>query len=480
MVKAIVSIILIIGVLKSAFSSYWARNYGTEDIYGVTSASLTSDGGVIITGYTSPPLIPIKKKPFLLRLNSNGDVQWLRFYYGGDIWFNSVIQTKDGGFIVVGYSDINGSKDMFVMKLDSNGSIKWQRTYGDNRHEVANSVVETEDGGFIISGTSSSFSGSKDIWILKIDAYGNILWQRVYETDKTEEAVKILKLNDGFVIVGNTEDSNGSSILVIRINNNGDIVFGKMYRKYRVSSATLLSDGSVLLTGHFYRESNSDIFIIKLDNNGNVIWSKIYKSQSQDFSSYITGLSDGGSAVIGYKNDDLLVFKIDSMGNVVWQRTYGGDRGDFGIFGEEVNSGDILIVGKTNSFGIVTTDIWVLKTDKNGYIQDCVYYSDADLTFENLSVTQQDLTLTPVNTSVTGIISGISVTDFSDIRGSNQCIYPIENEQPPSTESSGGGGCSFENGSNTGVTIILTLLFYFLIRKLKNHTRTIDSPNSTI
>ncbi len=480
MVKAIVSILLIIGVLKSALSSYWARNYGTEDIYGVTSAYLTSDGGVIITGYASPPLIPIKKKPFFLKLDSNGNVQWLRFYYGGDIWFNSVIQTKDNGFVVVGYLNINGSKDMLVMKLDSNGSIKWQRIYGDNGYEVANSVVETEDGGFIILGTSSSFSGSKDMWILKIDTYGNILWQRVYETDKTEEAVKILKLNDGFVIVGNIEDSNGSSILAIRINNNGDIVFRKKYGKYRVSSATLLSDGSVLLTGNLYRESNSDIFIIKLDNNGNVIWSKVYKSQSQDFSSYITNLSDGGSIVIGYKDNDLLVFKIDSMGNIAWQRTYGGDRGDFGIFGEEINSGDILIVGKTNSFGIVTTDIWVLKTDKNGHIQDCVFYSDADLTSENLGITQQDLTLIPVNTTVTGIISGISETDFSDIRGSNQCVYPIENEQLSPIEDGGGGGCSFENSSSKGVTIILSLLFYILIRKFKNHTRTIDSPNSTI
>ena len=105
MIKAIVSILLCVGIFKSAFSIYWARNYGTEEIYNITSAFLTFDDGVIISGYTSPPLLPIKKTSYLLRLDNNGDVNWLRFYYGGEIRFNSVVQTKDDGFIAIGYSN---------------------------------------------------------------------------------------------------------------------------------------------------------------------------------------------------------------------------------------------------------------------------------------------------------------------------------------------------------------------------------------
>jgi len=480
MVKAIASLILTLGILKSAFSLYWARNYGTEDIYSVTTASLTSDGGVIISGYTLPPLLPIKEKPFLLKLDRNGDVEWLRFYYGGENRFNSVIQTKDSGYVVVGYSNINGSKDMLVMKLYGDGSIKWQKTYGSNGYEVANSIVETEYGEFVILGTGNSFSSNKDPWVLKIDANGNIVWQKVYKTDRSEEAVKILKLNDGFILVGNTYGAYGYSIFLIKVDDNGNVVFGKTYSGYRVSSAALSTDGSVLLTGYFYSDTGSDIFVIKLDSNGDILWSKTYRSWSPDFSSHISGLSDSSSIVVGYKQKDLLLFKIDSTGNIVWQKIFGGSRGDFGVSGGENKDGDILVVGKTNSFGIVTTDIWVLKTDMNGDIKDCVYYTNSDLSSENLNISQQELLLNTVNTNVTGTISGITATDMGTIRGSTQCVYPIENEQPQPVSSGNGGGCMFEKRSNTGNISILILFFYFLIRKLKNHTRIIDSPNSTM
>ena len=68
------------------------------------------------------------------------------------------------------------------MKLDANGNVTWQKTYGGSSgDDCAHSIQQTSDGGFIVAGATSSYgAGSFDYWVLKLDANGNIIWQKTY------------------------------------------------------------------------------------------------------------------------------------------------------------------------------------------------------------------------------------------------------------------------------------------------------------
>jgi hypothetical protein len=105
--------------------------------------------------------------------------------YGGSMLdeLRSVRQTSDGGYIVAGstYSFGAGSSDLWVLKLDASGNVIWQKTYGGTGFENAGSVEQTADGGYIVAGSTSSFGDANShAWVLRLDASGHIIWQRTF------------------------------------------------------------------------------------------------------------------------------------------------------------------------------------------------------------------------------------------------------------------------------------------------------------
>ncbi|MEO7264960.1 MAG: hypothetical protein ABIW38_08610, partial [Ferruginibacter sp.] len=139
----------------------------------------------------------------------------------------------------------NGSLDYWILKLNISGNIQWQKLYGGANDEGFPRIQLTSDGGSIISGYSSSSNtgnlvglinaGSLDIYILKLDASGNIQWQKLYGGTLLEQPFGIRVLNDGsYIIAGNTSSSNsgtfsglfnygGSDIFLLRIDRNGKL-----------------------------------------------------------------------------------------------------------------------------------------------------------------------------------------------------------------------------------------------------------------
>jgi hypothetical protein len=109
-------------------------------------------------------------------------VQWQK-HYGGD-WYDyasSIQQTSDGGYIVAGWTQSFGSvgrDDVWVLKLDKDGNIQWQKTYSNPDVDYANSIQQTSDGGYIVAGWTESSLLNYDVWVLKLDANGNIQWQK--------------------------------------------------------------------------------------------------------------------------------------------------------------------------------------------------------------------------------------------------------------------------------------------------------------
>ena len=164
-------------VIPVGASSMWSQTYGGTEKDGALSLVQTSDGGYAMVGYTCS--FGAGEDDFwLIKTDEAGNMEWNRTYggTGSDIAI-SLIETSDGGYALVGYTESfgAGSDDFWFVKTDSSGNMQWNRTYGGTKGDYAFSLVETSDGGYAIAGYTFSVGAvNSDLWLVKTDEQGVI------------------------------------------------------------------------------------------------------------------------------------------------------------------------------------------------------------------------------------------------------------------------------------------------------------------
>ncbi len=309
---------------------------------------------------------------WLLKLNSSGTLIAQKTFGGSgtDIAYQ-VQPTPDGGYVFIGGTtsndfDVSGNKgnaDLWLVKLDSNLNLQFQKCLGGSDHEEGSSIQLTRDGGYIISGFSKSNDGDRDYsyghydaWIIRTDAYGNMLWQRSYGGSNEDGARDVRQTADGgFIFVG----------------------------------YTLSTDGIV---GNLGGLGEEDLWIVRLDSIGNVVWQKVVGGSKEDYAFFIEESADNSGWIIaGYSKSgdglpainkgqtDMWVLQIDNAGNVLWSKTMGGNSRDRARCMKQTGTNTFLVCGpaKTNTGDINCShggvEAWV--------VQLCVpfdYYEDLD------------------------------------------------------------------------------------------------------
>ena len=340
----------------------------------------TQDDGYIMAGFTFSNDGDISGNhgltdAWVIKLDGNGNKVWQKVLGGtGSDQATSIKTTSDGGYIMVGtttsndgdvsYHAINSYNDVWVVKLDGNGNIVWQKILGGVNEDFANSIGVTPDGSYILAGSTSSTDGdvkgnhgSGDAWVVKLDAGGNILWQKALGGTHYDQANSITSTPDGGYIMGGWTTSNDGDISgyhggsndawVVKLDGSGNLVWQKTLggTDYDyAASITPTSDGGYIMTGSTMsndgdvsgNHGNYDAWIVKLDGYGNKIWQKALGGSDRDLTSSMTITSDGGYLIAGStgSNDgdvngnhgdyDAWIFKLDASGNLLWQKTFGG------------------------------------------------------------------------------------------------------------------------------------------------------------
>ncbi len=212
-------------------ATYFAKTYGGTDYDWASSVQQTSDGGYIVAGHTSS-----FGGIFLIKTDANGNIQWAKTY-GGTDWDEaySVQQTSDGGYIVAGrtWSFGAGGVDIFLIKTDANGNVIWAKTYGGTDEDGASSVQQTSDGGYIVAGYTASFgAGYDDIFLIKTDANGNVQWAKTYGGIIVDRAYSVQQTSDGGYIVAvwtNSFGAGGYDAFLVKTDASGNIQWAKTY-----------------------------------------------------------------------------------------------------------------------------------------------------------------------------------------------------------------------------------------------------------
>ena len=166
---------------------------------------------------------------YAVKIDNNGKVQWYAGYGGkDDDAANAVIETGDG-YLFVGSTDSFGLSrdDVYVVKTDKNGKVQWQQTYGGNRDDEAYAVTQSPDGGYVIVGRSESFSRRKgyDLYLFKIDANGQLEWERTYGGESDDVGNDIITVEDGYLIVGErkTRLSRDGNVWILKVDPKGKL-----------------------------------------------------------------------------------------------------------------------------------------------------------------------------------------------------------------------------------------------------------------
>jgi hypothetical protein len=312
----------------------WQKCLGGSNQEQLFSGCQTKDGGYAVTGYTNSNDGDVtglhdseKMDVWVVKLNDSGKIQWAKTFGGtNDEMATCIIQTLDGGFIIAA-STVSTDGDIsqifdnsywhaWVIKIDSIGNIQWQKILDPSLgYNGISSIILTEDGNYALAGSTSSkmegliLHGKVDVWVIKLNNSGSILWQKTF---------------------GGSDNDNGQSI--IQTKEGG----------YAVIGTTQSKDGEVTGYHDSVGFSFPDMWMVKLNNNGILQWQKTLGGKDWDKGSSIQQKDDGGYMLLGstlsndgdvtglHRSIDAWLVEIDSIGNLQWQSAFGSFYVDYG------------------------------------------------------------------------------------------------------------------------------------------------------
>ncbi len=296
----------------------WSHNFGEDANCSGAALVQTDDGGFVAAGCTQAFYNGLDSQAYIVRTDANGSLVWSKTFgvENQDFLLQSVVKCSDGGFACVGYvildTNDTATYDIYLLKVDANGNMLWNRIYGGNNDDFGNEIIPTVDGGFaLICTTYAVGDGNATIQLIKTDAAGNALWNKTY-TGTIGDQVNLVTGTYGHSIV---QTSDGG---------------------YAIGAV----DNQILINGTQWYDK---AYIIKTDALGNTQWAKSLLGDNTTGYNLlkIVQKGDDGFVFSGYTscsvttwsptdnrsytsvNGKMFLAKTDSAGNLLWNQTFG-------------------------------------------------------------------------------------------------------------------------------------------------------------
>ena len=353
-----------INVTRKGYSLVWQKCYGGSDDDQGYEAAILPNGEFVTSGYSfstdgdalGNTVFPVD---WTLRVGSDGNKLWQKKVNPFDLQFRSIAASPDGGTVSLGFAGAvtNAPTNFYVVKFDANGNVVWNRSYGGSKAETPKKIISTADGGYLVSGDTYSMDGDvkanhgvTDLWVVKLDGNGDIVWERTFGGDNLDSYATVAACSDGgFIVFGFTQS-----------NNNGDV-------------------------GPNHGSLGQDWLVAKVDANGNKLWSRTLGGSALEISSAVIGDTDGGCILMGQANSkdgdlagrtgsdiDTWVVKLTKDGEIGWQALLGGPGNGGGLSMVRLPNGNIAIAGSSDakdrglSYNGMMLDIWVAVINNRG------------------------------------------------------------------------------------------------------------------
>ncbi len=371
--------------------------------------------------------------------------------FGAERTKSAPISTSDGGYVVCGNSNssndgdksqinwgsqTNIKSDFWIIKIDSIGNKVWDKRYGGSEFESLYFAIEGKDGSITLIGGSNSLQGGDisninwtsindgGLWMIKLDSFGNKIWDKGYKLGTIDNLTTAIVTSDGGYLIGfgsrsgvgglKTDTCRGDNdFFIVKLDSLGNKQWDKTYGgdNYDVPGALLeFADGNFLIGGISYSPisadktdevtgtlSSADMWLIKIDSIGNKLWDKEYGGAYGEYMNSILQSSDGNYLLYGTSfsppsgnklapTKDTLSFagdywlvKVDSSGTKLWDKAFGGFNQDESGHGNLIQDfeGSLIMSGfssssmggdksENNLYPYPNYQIWIISIDSAG------------------------------------------------------------------------------------------------------------------
>ena len=309
----------------------WEKNYGVVGDDDRAYSALPVGDGYLVVGSSESNKTGVTVG-WALRLDQDGNVIWNQtFLEGSGTELRCAFNLSDG-FLLVGNEFLpSGDENGYVAKINSQGALIWETPIvgGEDINKFF-SAIATQDGFVLFGLTYSNAYGESNAWVVKIDANGNVVWNKTYSNAIDSAATSGALAPDGnYMVAGYTKSqgNNNYSFLLMQIDPNGNMIWNKTYGEtgsQEASAMTKAPDGYVIVGDTQSPDSNIHAWVVKVDWNGTMLWAKTVGGKNADSPYFISPSEDGGYLVGGFTfsfcavNRDFWLFKIDDSGQVTW------------------------------------------------------------------------------------------------------------------------------------------------------------------
>lgn len=329
----------------------WDKTIGSLSIEWGTTITKAIDDGYIYGGY-SRSYSEYGYNYRIIMVNKGGELLWDKTYGGFGNQFLTKVLPTENGYMLAGYtveSEASGNKtaeaiggnDLWLVKIDQMGNVIWNKMIGSKDDDKGGYLVASPDEGYLlgsntinsgVSGDKSQLSfGESDIWIIKLDKDGKILWDKSYGGNKNDVLTEIIPRDDGYLLIGHSNSAKSGNkytnytngTWLINIDKDGNDVWQKNYGRQgiQLTRGFLDANGNYLLAGSYDEDTIPDndccvdYLITKIDPNGGIIWEKNIGGNDLDIATSIVPTPDG-FLVGGHSNSNKSANKSeDSKGD---------------------------------------------------------------------------------------------------------------------------------------------------------------------
>jgi hypothetical protein len=281
----------------------WDKIFNPREEAEANSVQQTTDSGYIICGTVGTREIDgWIHHVWLMKTDADGNKLWDKLFSGSQQWVlgHSVQPTTDGGYIVCG----RDGDHLWLIKTDAEGNTIWDKTFVAQHMDQGNSVQQTTDGGYIVCGRTRPLVqgwivGKPNVWLIKTDADGNKLWDKMFGGELYAEGASVQQTMDGGYIicgVGETEKNIGAlGPLLMKTDAEGNKVWDRIFDRGYGYSAKQTTDGGYILCGKTRLGAG---WVIKTDAEGNNLWNKKIGKGFASCNS-VQQTADGGYVICG-------------------------------------------------------------------------------------------------------------------------------------------------------------------------------------
>jgi hypothetical protein len=297
--------------LNRAGNLIWERTFGGRNSDQVYAVAPSGDGGVVIAGHTRSKGAG-KSDIWVFRLDPDGDLVWERTLGGArDDRARGITAEANGGFVIAGFTQSRGSLegDAWILRLDRGGELSWDRTFGNAGSDGIFQIASMPDGGSIATGyTDLGRPSGYDLWVIRLDEWGAPMWSRTMHRGIFDAGTCVVPTADGGSVIAGVTSVDGfrrDDAWVLRLDASGAVLWERVFGGPEPDAAWAVvpmpgSDYAVIAATSSYGAGSADAWVLGLDGGGTVIWERLHGGKLWDRPTAATRAVDGGLFVAGY------------------------------------------------------------------------------------------------------------------------------------------------------------------------------------